>query len=115
MEIQIDLFNSPSTQTVPMLSTSCMLNIFINFEVIIMYIYTQIIQPHMSICSCIQNFPISKYLFIFHKLFRSQNNHKYTYASSFIASHLEIYLVGRIHLFSLREVKGNKVTFKSII
>lgn len=35
MEIQIDLFNSPSTQNVPMLSLSYILNITINFGLII--------------------------------------------------------------------------------
>lgn len=51
MEIQIDLFNSPSTQTVPMLSSSCILNITINFEIIIIisYRYTHNTIAHVYI------------------------------------------------------------------
>lgn len=44
--------------------------------------------------------PLSLNVLIFHKLFRSQENHKYMYASSKIASQLEIHLVGRIIPFS---------------
>lgn len=63
MEIQIDLFNSPSTQNVPMLSLSYVLNITINFGLIIisfiqMHAHTELLlYLYMASCVCIQHLP----------------------------------------------------------
>lgn len=56
--MQIDLFNSPSTQTLLIFGSSYVLNTIINFEItIINYIYAQIIQLYMPIYLCMRDFP----------------------------------------------------------
>lgn len=84
-----------------MLNSTSVFNIITNFEIVVIkHINTQIIQIHVSIYLCIEFvFLLNKFLFLvsFSALRRIT---KFTL------------LVGYIFV---REVKGNKVTFKSII